>query len=64
MQYIGWVVLSCVCIDIILASIISKLKCFVFYMKWAMNRLPACVITLILGKKWRLGVVYFLVSLF
>ena len=36
-----------------------------FYMKRVMNRVPAYVINLILGNKWRLGiVVYFLVWLF
>ena len=65
MQFIEWVAPSRVCSDAILDSIISKLKCSVFYVKRAMNRVPTCTITLILGKKWSLGiVVYFLVWLF
>ena len=57
--------LSCVRTDAILDGIISKLQCSMFYVKRAMNRVPACVITLILSNKWRLGVVvYFLVWLF
>ena len=63
-QFIGWVALSCVCTDAILDGIISKLQCSIFYAKRAMNRVPACVITLILGNKSCLGVVvYFLVWL-
>ena len=61
-HFIGWVVPSCVCTDVILDGIISKLQCSMLYVKRAMNRVPACVITLILSKKWHLGVViYFLV---
>ena len=56
MQFIGWVAPSCVCTDAVLDSIISKLQCSMFDMKRTMNRVPACAITLILGKKWSLGV--------
>ena len=64
-QFIGWVAPSCVHTDIILNSIISKLQRSIFYVTRAMNRVPVCMITLILGKKWRLGaVVYFLLWLF
>ena len=59
MQFIGWVAPSCVYTDIVLDGIISKLQCSVFYVKRAMNRVSACVITLILDKKWRLGVVVY-----
>ena len=65
MQVIGWVAISCVRTDGVLDSIISKLQCSVFDVKMTMNRVPACVITSILGKKWSLGVdSYFLVWLF
>ena len=65
MQFIGWVAPSCVRTDVVLDGIGSKLQCSMFYVKRIMNRVPACVITLILGKKWSLGVAsYFLVWLF
>ena len=65
MQFIGWVAPSSVHTDVVLDSIISKLQCSVFYVKRTMNRVPGCAITLILGKKWSLGIVsYFLVQLF
>ena len=65
MQFIGWVAPSCVRTDAVLDSIVSKLQCSMFDVKRTMNRVPACVITLILGKKWSLGVaLYFLVWLF
>ena len=37
--------------DVVLDGIIGKLRCSVFYMKRTMNRVLACAITLILGKK-------------
>ena len=56
---------SCVLTNVVLDGIGSKLQCFVFCIKRIMNRVPAYVITLILGKKWSLGVAsYFLVWLF
>ena len=65
MQFIGWVAPSCVRTNNILDGISSKLQYSVFCVKRIMNRLPACMITLILGKKWSLGVAsYFLVWLF
>ena len=65
MQFIGWVVPSCVYADVVLDGILSKLQCSVFYVKRTMNRVPAYAIALILGKKWSLGVVsYFSVWLF
>ena len=65
MQFIGWVVPSCICTDVILNGTISKLQGSVFHTKRAMNRVPVCAINLNLGKKWRLGIViYFLVFLF
>ena len=65
MQFIGWVAPSCVRTDSVLDSIIKKLQCSVFDVKRTMNRVPACAITLILGKKWSLVVaLYFLVRLF
>ena len=64
-QYIGCVAPSCICTDVVLDGIVSKLQCSMFYVKRAMNRVPAYMIALILGKKWCLGVVvYFLVWLF
>ena len=65
MQSIGWVVPFCVRTDVVLDIIVSKLQCSIFYVKRAMNRVLAYVITLILLNKWSLGVVvYFLVWLF
>ena len=65
MQFTGWVVPSCVRTDVVLDGIISKIHYSIFYVKRSMNRVPACVITLILGKKWRLDIVmYFLVWFF
>ena len=65
MQFIGWVAPSCVRTDVVLCGIVSKLQCSMVYVKKAMNRVSAYATTLILGKKWRLGiVVYFLVWLF
>ena len=65
MQFIGWDAPSCVCTDVVLYGIISKLQCSMFYVKKTMNRVPACAITLILVKKWSLDIVsYFLVRLF
>ena len=64
-QFIGWVVSSCVRTDVVLDGIISKLQCSVFYVKRAMNMVPAYVITKILGNKWSLHIVrYYLVWLF
>ena len=48
-QFIGWVVPSHVYIDIVLNRIISKLQYSVFYVKRAINRVPAFVISSILG---------------
>ena len=59
MQFIGWFAPSCVYIDVVLNGIGSKLQCSVFWVKIIMNRVPAYVITLILGKKWSLGVASF-----
>ena len=51
--------------DAVLDSIVNKLQCSMFDVKRTINRVPAYVITLILGKKWSLGVAsYFLVWLF
>ena len=56
---------SCVHADMVLDGIISKLQCSVFDVKRTMNRVPTCVKTLILGSKWRLGIIfYFLAWLF
>ena len=64
-QFIGWVAPSCVHTDVVLDGIHSKLQCSIFYVKRIMNRVPICVIVLILGKKWNLGIaLYFLVQLF
>ena len=49
MQFIGWLVQSCICIDIVLDSTISTLRCSVFHVKRAMNRVPICAITSILS---------------
>ena len=51
MQFIGWVAPSCVCADVVLDSIVSKLQCSIFDVKRTMSRVPVCAITLILGKK-------------
>ena len=59
MQFIGWVAPSCVYADIVLDGIVSKLQCSMFDVKRTMNRVPACAITLILGKKWSFGVVMY-----
>ena len=65
MQFIGWVAPSWVCTDVVLDGIISQLQCSMLYVKKAMNKVPACVATLILGNKWRLDIVtYFMVWLF
>ena len=48
-QFIGWIMPSCIYTDIVLNGIINKLQYSLFYIKRAMNRVPACVITLILG---------------
>ena len=50
-KFIGWVAPSCVHTDVVLDSIINKLQCSIFYIKRTVYRLPACVKTLILGKK-------------
>ena len=56
---------SCNRTDAVLDSIISKLQCSVFNVKRTINRVLACAITLILGKKWSLGVdLYFLLGLY
>ena len=39
------------CIDVVLYGIVNKLQCFIFYVKRATNRVPICVITLILSCK-------------
>ena len=63
--FIGWVAPSCVCTDIVLDSIVNKLHCSMFHVKQAMKRVSVCVITSILGWKWHLGIViYLLVWLF
>ena len=65
MQFIGWVAPSCVCTDVVLDGIGRKMQCFMLCVKRTMNNIPVYVITLILGKKWSLGIVsYFLVWLF
>ena len=55
MQSIGWVAPSCVHTDVVLDGIGSKLQCSVFCTNSIMNRVFACAIALILGKKWSLG---------
>ena len=42
MQFIRWVATSCVCTDIVLDGIISKLQGQVFCVKRAMNKVPVC----------------------
>ena len=62
MQFIGRVAPSCICIDVVLDGIVSKLQYPMFCIKRPMNRVPICLKTLILGNKWRLcAVTYFLV---
>ena len=51
MQFIGWVAPSRVYTDVVLDGIVSKLQCSMFYVKRTMNRVPACMITLIFGMK-------------
>ena len=41
MQFIGWVVPSCIYTEIVLDSVINKLQCSVFYIKRAMNRVES-----------------------
>ena len=65
MQFIGWVAPSCVCTDVVLDGISRKMQCSMLCVKRTMNSIPVYVITLILGKKWSLGIAsYFLVRLF
>ena len=56
MQFFGWVAPSCVCTDIVLDGISSKLQCSIFCVKRIINRVLACAMMLILGKKWSLSV--------
>ena len=44
-QFIGWVVPSCVCTDIVFNGIFNKLQFSMLYVKKAMNRVYICVIT-------------------
>ena len=46
-----WVAPFYILTDVVLDGIISKLQYSLFCMKRAMNRISACAITLILGKK-------------
>ena len=57
LQFIGWVALSCVNINNILDGIVTKLQCFIFHIKIAMNRVPLCEITLILSLKQHMCIV-------
>ena len=45
-QFIGWVGPSCILNNVVSDGIISKLQCSMSYVKRAMNRIPACEITL------------------
>ena len=51
MQFIGWVVPSRTCVDVILDSSTTKLQCSMFYMKRTMNRVYICMIASILRLK-------------
>ena len=46
---------SCVCTDVVLYGIISKLQCSVFYVKRAMNRVLSCAITLTCRERMAFG---------
>ena len=64
-QFIGWVVPSCVCTNVVLDGIINKLQYSVFHVKRAMNKVSVCVATSILGQKWHLDIfIYLLMWLF
>ena len=48
---IYWMDCTILWTDIVVDGIISKLQCFVFCVKMAMNKVPAFMKTLILGNK-------------
>ena len=51
MLFIRWVILSCIYTDIVLDGIIIKLQYSMLHKKIAMNRVPFCMKTSILGFK-------------
>ena len=51
LQIIGWVPLSCICIDNVLDGIINKLQYSMLCIKRATNRVPVYEITSILSLK-------------
>ena len=65
MQFIGWATPSCVCINIVLDGIITRLQCSMLYITIAMNTVPLCAIPSVLSLKWHFSIVNdFLVELF
>ena len=64
-QFARWVAPSCVCINIVLDGIDTKLQCSAFCMKIDMKSVPLYVITFIFSLKWHVCVVIsILVGLF
>ena len=51
LQFFGWVMPSCVRIDIVVVLSITKMQYAMFHMKVAMNREPEYAITSILSMK-------------
>ena len=51
-QFIGWIAPSHVYTGIVLDGSINKLKCSMFHIKRAVNRVPVCMITYIIEMKY------------